>query len=70
MISAHWVRVAVPLISALGRQRQRAERQRQADLCEFETSLVYREFQDSRGYTEKPYLEKLTTTTTTTTNNK
>ena len=33
-------------------------RQRQMDLCEFETSLVYKEFQDSQGYREKPCLEK------------
>lgn len=32
--------------------------QRQADFCEFEASLVYSEFQDSQGYTEKPCLEK------------
>ena len=25
-----------------------------ADLCEFEASLAYREFQDSQGYTRKP----------------
>jgi hypothetical protein len=39
----------MPLIPALGRQRQ-------ADF-EFEASLVC-EFQDSQGYTEKPCLEK------------
>jgi hypothetical protein len=39
----------IPLILALGRQRQ-------VNLCEFEASLVYREFQDSQGYTEKPCL--------------
>ncbi|KAL6086154.1 hypothetical protein STEG23_037941 [Scotinomys teguina] len=39
--------VLTPVISALGRQRQ-------ADLCEFEASLVYKsKFQDSQGYTEK-----------------
>jgi hypothetical protein len=27
-------------------------------ISEFEASLVYREFQDSQGYTEKPCLEK------------
>jgi len=27
-------------------------------ITEFEASLVYREFQDSQGYTEKPYLKK------------
>jgi hypothetical protein len=37
----------IPLILALGGQRQ-------ADLCEFEASLVYKEFQDSWSYTEKP----------------
>jgi hypothetical protein len=31
--------------------------QRQMDLCEFDASLVYSEFQDSQGCTEKPYLE-------------
>ena len=41
----------MPLIPALGRQRQ-------VDLCEFEASLIYRSFQDSQDYTEKPYLEK------------
>jgi hypothetical protein len=30
-------------------------RLRQVNLCEFETSLVYIEFQDSQGYTEKPF---------------
>ena len=29
---------------------------RQADLCEFEASLVYTKFQDSQDYTEKPCL--------------
>jgi hypothetical protein len=32
-------------------------RQRQAELCEFKTSLFYK-FQDSQGYTEKPCLVK------------
>ena len=38
----------MPLISILGRQRQ-------VDLCEFETSLTYKvsEFQGSQGYTGK-----------------
>jgi hypothetical protein len=40
-----------PLIPALGRQRK-------TDLCEFEASLAYNEFQDSQRYTEKPCLEK------------
>jgi hypothetical protein len=39
------------LIPALGRQRQ-------ADLCEFQASLVYSEFQDSQSYIEEPCLEK------------
>jgi hypothetical protein len=41
------------LISALGRQRQ-------ADLCEFEASLVWKESpgQPRLCYIEKPYLEK------------
>jgi hypothetical protein len=40
----------MPLISALGRQRQ-------VDLCEFETNLgLQSQFQDSQGYTKKPYL--------------
>jgi hypothetical protein len=41
----------MPLIPALKKQRQ-------ADLCEFDTSLIYREreFQDSQGYTKKPCL--------------
>ena len=34
--------------------------QRQAVPREFEASLVYREFQDNQGYTEKPCLEKQT----------
>ena len=33
------------MIPALGRQRQ-------VDFCEFEASLVYKEFQESQGYTE------------------
>jgi hypothetical protein len=37
----------MPLIPALGRQ-----------ISEFEVSLVYRVFQDSQGYTEKPCLKK------------
>jgi hypothetical protein len=28
------------------------------DLSEFKVSLVYREFQDNQGYTEKLYLKK------------
>jgi hypothetical protein len=40
----------MPLIPALrGRGRW---------ISEFEASLVYREFQDSQGYTEKPCLER------------
>ena len=39
----------MPLIPALRRQRQ-------ADLCEFKVSLVYREFQDSQGYTDIQHL--------------
>jgi hypothetical protein len=34
-------------------------KQRQEDLCEFKGSLVYSEFQDSQGYTEKPCLEEM-----------
>jgi hypothetical protein len=34
------------------------ERQRQADLCEFEASQVQRELRDNQGYTEKPCLKK------------
>jgi hypothetical protein len=30
------------------------KRQRQVDPCEFKVSLVYREFQDSKGYIDKP----------------
>ena len=43
----------MPLIPALGRQRQ-------VDLCEFDASLVYRgSFSISRAVTQrKPYLEK------------
>ena len=42
----------MPLIPALGRQRR-------VNLCEFETSLVYSEFQDRiQSYTEKPCLKK------------
>ena len=41
----------MPLISALRRQRH-------MDLYEFEASLVYKEFRDSKGYTEKPCLKK------------
>jgi hypothetical protein len=34
-------------------------RERQADLCEFETRLDYMiEFQDNQGYLEKHYLKK------------
>jgi hypothetical protein len=44
----------VPLIPALRRWRQR-----QVDLCKLEASLVYRELQDSQGYTEKPCVESL-----------
>jgi hypothetical protein len=40
------------LVLTLGRQRQ-------ADLCEFEASLVYRvRSRAARGYTEKPCLRK------------
>ena len=35
-------------------------RQRQADLCEFEVSLVYRVSSDSQDYTEKPCLKNKT----------
>ena len=36
-------------------------RQRHGDLHEFESSLAYKEFQDSQGcYTEKPCLDKQT----------
>jgi hypothetical protein len=41
----------MPLIPALGRQRQA--------ISEFKASLVYKsEFQDSPGYTEKPCIKK------------
>lgn len=34
------------------------QREREADLCEFEVSMVYRaRFQVSQGYSEKPCLE-------------
>ena len=42
--------VAHVLIPALGRQRQ-------ASLCIFKASLVYK-VSSSQGYTEKPYLKK------------
>ena len=41
----------MPLILALGRQRQ-------MDVFEFEVSVVYREFPEQQGYTEKPCLRK------------
>jgi hypothetical protein len=43
----------IPLIPALGRQKQ-------VDLCEFEASLVslQSKFQDSQLYTEKPISKK------------
>jgi hypothetical protein len=31
---------------------------RSRQISEFEASLVYKDFQDSQGYTEKPCLEK------------
>ena len=42
------------------------ERQRQADLCDFEANLVYRaSSRNIRGcYTENPHLEKQNKTTT------
>jgi hypothetical protein len=40
----------MPLIPALGRQGRQ--------ISEFEASLVYSEFQDCQGYTEKPFLKK------------
>ncbi|EGW02962.1 hypothetical protein I79_019498 [Cricetulus griseus] len=40
----------MPLIPALGRQRQ-------VDLCKFEANLIYREFKYSQSYTKKPCLE-------------
>ena len=43
--------VQVPLIPALGRQRQ-------ADFLVQGQPGLQREFQDSQGYTEKPCLEK------------
>jgi hypothetical protein len=46
-----WLWCCTPLRPALGRQRQ-------VDRCEFEANLIYREFQNSQGYTEKPYLKK------------
>jgi hypothetical protein len=36
----------------------------ETDRSLFKASFIYREFQDSQGYTEKPFLEKETTTTT------
>lgn len=36
--------------AALGKQEQE-------DLCEFEASLIYMEFQDSQGYVESPCLK-------------
>ena len=45
----------MPEIPALGRQRR-------ADLCESEASLVYkREYQDSQSYIKKPCLGKKNT---------
>lgn len=41
------------VVPALGRQRQ-------ADLHEFETSLVYKVFQDSQGYTQRETLSRKT----------
>jgi hypothetical protein len=46
-----------PLIPALGRQRQ-------ADFWVQSQTGLQSEFQDSQGYTEKPYLKTTTTTTT------
>jgi hypothetical protein len=47
----------MPLIPALGRQRQ-------ADFWVWGQPGLQSEFQDSQGYTEKPCLEKTKTTTT------
>jgi hypothetical protein len=47
-----------PLIPALGRQRQK---QRQADFWVWSQPCLQSEFQDSQGYTEKPWLEKTKT---------
>lgn len=49
-----WVVVAQHIIPALGRPRQ-------ADLCEFEASLVYGVVPGLLGYTEKPCLKKTKT---------
>ena len=43
------------LIPVLGRQEA-------GEVSEFEASLVYSEFQDSQGYTEKPCLKQTTRT--------
>jgi hypothetical protein len=48
MIAGRWWHT--PLIPVLGGRGRR--------ISEFEASLIYREFQDSQGYTEKPCLEK------------
>ena len=55
-LAGWWWRM--PLIPALGRQRQ-------ADLCEFEASLVYRSLFPGQPPKpqRKPYLETTTTTT-------
>jgi hypothetical protein len=42
-----WRTPLIPVLGGRGRQ-----------ISEFKASLVYREFQDSQGYTEKPCLEK------------
>jgi hypothetical protein len=47
----------MPLIPALGRQRQ-------ADLCESRPGCKQGENQDSQGYTERPCLEKTTNNNT------
>lgn len=47
--SLAWWRAS--LIPSVGRQRQ-------ADLCEFESNLINNEFQASQGYIAKPYLRK------------